>query len=1156
MDALAASHPPGTSHPGGLTSWTSSAKAKMASTRHGDYYLKLRPPPSERTSAAAKKGGRAPELSVPVGLPVRETLVNVYQHKRQQIVWDCWVYTIFTAVFISVIYQLNNTADAFTTNQAIVASILTQQFDTFGVVTFPGQGAMGTQGLPQGAAAGAWVASTSGSLFDTAMNPAAVPGAPTVISHDPIEALKARSNGFYANGAVPGFADRIWWDPTAAGVSLAGIALSGSAGGAALHAETIWDLTNATVGAINATVTGTVGSASLMGSLSGTARGAALQGASGTGPTRGAAAGSMPGAPATGVLSLQNTYSKTFFDVGQFNELLNFLQGPFINGLYPVSHYNGDAMTATESQYIANSMLRLTHGVRLWQVRVSNNSCGMQQGLSAAYQQRFARKTGGAEACFGVLVPGNDARYAFGPPWNTTKFKWSPKVGSALEGLPGYGQDSYGDGGYVAYLGLDGTSARETLADLFESRWVDRATRALGIDFNVYNSDTNLLTVVRLMVDVLPTGFITPSYRALTFKINLYATPIDYLRAAGEVIVLLGVLYYLSQEVNQLIKSRPKKRYFSDAGNAFDLMLQALMAACIIYWAYFVTSGDGTSLDLNNPCDAVVRPHDPNAMGSSSSCFVELTSYAAQFEYAITFGGFLGLLMCFKFFKFFSISRRLNTMWLTLQRAAASLIGFLVGFGVLVAGFAFMGQMCFGATMSDFHNFQSAFSTLLRWPLGDFSYVTLAAARPKIAPIFFTLYMALVFLVCTNMVIAILTIAYEDVHKKLETEEMWKHAGSTLDQQLLREIRVQRNWFLRCCSRGRFGGDGRDWTELKAERYYNGLMMRLTEDTERNSHVDLLQYMEDVYSACTPSGNLFCGVNELCSLARTPGTSDPFCANGHKASSSSRSSRAAARADAVAVTGWRGAFLRLGLNSLLGVASPWSEQSVEAAANAARDKHAARRPPGDTSISSEELEAVHGHRCVAWRVMHAYHAFKDTTCLGPTDRHLFWGDSMLTTDANERVPMSRLGIFQVVKVSRGSIGQKRLITIEKSDHDRIILSNRSIDNQLKRRVPISSCVQVDASLTDPRRAAVYIEADATLTRKDSFSVVHDTVFDLIFASVAEKERFIEMLVKCVCPLGRRAAPVPPSLTPLSLPQVPRADAAARSQPTGDCGRRA
>jgi hypothetical protein len=41
---------------------------------------------------------------------------------------------------------------------------------------------------------------------------------------------------------------------------------------------------------------------------------------------------------------------------------------------------------------------------------------------------------------------------------------------------------------------------------------------------------------------------------------------------------------------------------------------------------------------------------------------------------------------------------------------------------VMVAGFAFLANLLYGSTIESFHNLPSSFSTLLRFPLGDFDY--------------------------------------------------------------------------------------------------------------------------------------------------------------------------------------------------------------------------------------------------------------------------------------------------------------------------------------------------------------------------------------------------------------------------------------------------
>jgi hypothetical protein len=115
------------------------------------------------------------------------------------------------------------------------------------------------------------------------------------------------------------------------------------------------------------------------------------------------------------------------------------------------------------------------------------------------------------------------------------------------------------------------------------------------------------------------------------------------------------------------------------------------------------------------------------------------------------------------------------------------------------------GQMCFGSTVADFHTFESSFSTLLRYPLGDFDYKLLSQSRPDVAPAFFVLYMGLVFLVSMNMVVAIITIAFEEVNAGVQVEESWKHSNVNYTVYIATRWRkaqlVAWLWLARACRR-------------------------------------------------------------------------------------------------------------------------------------------------------------------------------------------------------------------------------------------------------------------------------------------------------------------------------------------------------------------
>lgn len=116
--------------------------------------------------------------------------------------------------------------------------------------------------------------------------------------------------------------------------------------------------------------------------------------------------------------------------------------------------------------------------------------------------------------------------------------------------------------------------------------------------------------------------------------------------------------------------------------------------------------------------------------------------------------GVLGLAYSVKIFRYLGINKQMSVLWLTLASAANDMLAFIVGyvgclggphraqkrgdgcvvtsvawlvplpcrFVCIMVGFAIFGEFTFGFVLVDFHNFLSSASSLLRFPLGDFSY--------------------------------------------------------------------------------------------------------------------------------------------------------------------------------------------------------------------------------------------------------------------------------------------------------------------------------------------------------------------------------------------------------------------------------------------------
>lgn len=284
--------------------------------------------------------------------------------------------------------------------------------------------------------------------------------------------------------------------------------------------------------------------------------------------------------------------------------------------------------------------------------------------------------------------------------------------------------------------------------------------------------------------------------------------------------------------------------------------------------------------DFECPSD---HPLPENAVGINSCFPDEFLHYSQSFQYAITLSGVCGLLLMMKMFKFMSISRRLSALWLTLSLAAEALIAFVFGMCLIVTGFAFLANMAFGGVVDEMHNFTSSFSSLLRYPLGDFDYRELMILRPEVAPFFFAAYVCLIVLTGMNVAIGMITMAYEATDMRLKREEAWKNAIRSFEWQLLENFRMYTRWFIRLITGGRLCRVKLDELMWQADNHYCSLIQEFYHQARKYSRYDPLEYFEQILQACDDDENRYIGIAELCQMTRDPSKPVPrFCFQKHR----------------------------------------------------------------------------------------------------------------------------------------------------------------------------------------------------------------------------------------------------------------------------------
>lgn len=180
----------------------------------------------------------------------------------------------------------------------------------------------------------------------------------------------------------------------------------------------------------------------------------------------------------------------------------------------------------------------------------------------------------------------------------------------------------------------------------------------------------------------------------------------------------------------------------------------------------------------------------------------------------------------------------MQTVWATLDRSKTDLFTFLVGVGIVVIGFSVLGHFIYGTRLEEWHNFASSMSSLLRFALGDADYDLMASIRPQLTPVYFVAYTAIVFLVALNLIIGIISEAFDQTYDDIFMSDRWKGTVVTLEEDTQAQcniLQLQCNILCRttvcscCCPLEQLDEDGqgggslvsRESADASEDRYSN-----------------------------------------------------------------------------------------------------------------------------------------------------------------------------------------------------------------------------------------------------------------------------------------------------------------------------------------------
>ena len=154
---------------------------------------------------------------------------------------------------------------------------------------------------------------------------------------------------------------------------------------------------------------------------------------------------------------------------------------------------------------------------------------------------------------------------------------------SEINGVPFWGyMNTYDGGGYVANFGNTEDEALDLVNLLRKSNWIDQYTKAIFLEFNVWNANTNLFNLLTLVLEFPNTGSMFHWNRISSVQLYRYNAASGVIALFAEIGLIIFVLVMAVFEGKKIY--REKRSYFSNMWNIIQLILLLLFwAACVCY---------------------------------------------------------------------------------------------------------------------------------------------------------------------------------------------------------------------------------------------------------------------------------------------------------------------------------------------------------------------------------------------------------------------------------------------------------------------------------------------------------------------------------------------------------------------------------------------
>lgn len=330
---------------------------------------------------------------------------------------------------------------------------------------------------------------------------------------------------------------------------------------------------------------------------------------------------------------------------------------------------------------------------------------------------------------------------------NNSAYEYVYRSASELDGFPYWAvHNMYSGGGYVMELRGSVRELFHRFERLKEGGWIDHYTRAIFIEFTVYNAQINIFSICTLVIEFLPTGSLFPSFRFEPVNLLGYSMDTAAFEIACQIIYFIYIFIFIIIEARELYKKRAA--YFTEFWNWVEIGIIGLSIAGAVIFIY--------RLVLANKLTKKFK----ETHGDEYMKFQYVGYWNELLMYML---GWLVFLATIKFLRLLRFNKRMSLMASTLRVCAKHMTSFTLMFGIVFVTFVQFFYLLFFITIKEYSSFLIACETSLQMLLGRFNFFEMKGASPTLGPLFFLAYVVSVAMILINMFVTILNEGFADV---------------------------------------------------------------------------------------------------------------------------------------------------------------------------------------------------------------------------------------------------------------------------------------------------------------------------------------------------------------------------------------------------------